>query len=276
MNVLNALVKKKRKKMERLNRLEEDIEEVDNVLKNIKGSELYDVDKIISNGKKLIISDLDECLVNITPKWILIGKELGIFSPEITSEDIFNRKHYYISDFIDWERIKGHIKDKSIKNKDDLAKIIYNQKGFYDDLAPTKLGIALSRFLDNKLIDLVIISHHSCEKSRDSKIDFIKKYFPSCQYYIINTNQRKSWIVNGQKLNDYTTFIDDSLINIYDMIVNSNSVGKEFIIPKYGYNDVFYIDENNKAEDKNPTKLDIDMLDMIDSVGCSINYLDPL
>lgn len=258
-----------------------DILEINKNLDEIKSLPSFNISGLVEEGKKLVVSDFDETAVNITFKWVEIGKQLGIFPVEITPEMVLNRKEYYITKLISDkhfnEKLKPHIKDPNIKTKDDLACVIYKQSNFYDDLLLTEFGNALKTLNDNKLIDLVFISH-TMKENKESKENFIKKNFPGATYYLVDAKVKKSEVINDNNLNNYSTFADDSLNIIYDVILNTNSVGKEFIIPKFGYNDWLFsegLSEDEIAE-KTPTKVDLEMLDVIDSFGCKISYVKPL
>jgi len=111
---------------------------------------------------------------------------------------------------------------------------IYRDEKFYDDLIPTKLGIAVAKSTHDMNIDLVIISHLT-EENIVGKRRFCEKFFPKARHILVPHTVKKSSVINKEGL-DYCTFIDDRAENIEDVVLNTQSFGKEFMLPKFGHN----------------------------------------
>lgn len=186
----------------------------------------FKVDDFVANGRKVVVSDLDEVLVNITIPWIVAIRESGK-APQIPADlsirDIINRREYYIS--------KEYDVDVEIVNS-------FYSGDFYRRLKPTTIGAAFAEMLKQGSIDLCIVSH-GMEPTNKSKAEWVKRWFPKATLIIADMDQKKSEVINGSKFSDYSMFLDDRPEVMLDVLENTNSLGKELMMPQYGYNNNF-------------------------------------
>jgi 5'(3')-deoxyribonucleotidase len=214
---------------------------------------------MIKSSKKVDIAvDMDEVLVNISPKWIMDvynhpGMD-GKFNKEkveamLTSFDEYIecfllRDSYYIEKWLeitDPEAIK-------------LCRSIYDDnEDFYDGLPPTYLTRELKVLMATGRTNVTIVSHCVNEKSITSKRKWISYTFPDLEIKFIPVplGTKKS---DAMKANNviFDVFIDDMTKNIRDVAENLGSPEKEFLIPSLGYNqeDVLNLGLDETLNDK--------------------------
>ena len=200
-------------------------------------------DKIMSERgwKPLVICDFDQVIVNIDSKWALLFykscpeyfEKFGLTDDEIFDKfieplAISKRTDYCVSQFL------------GIQKGSKYEKIFFDAYSecpdFYDDLPFTQMGRVLDSLSQSGKIRLYILSHCMDRKDSDSKLKFIQKNLPKAEYTLVTKGTKKSFAINEKNLNHYSIFIDDSLDNIEDVFLHTQSVGKEFIIPVFGYN----------------------------------------
>ena len=199
--------------------------------------------------------DCDEVLVHISKKWTDIVVNDPIISQYIfdTStleeqknfisfkkslvDNVLLRERYYLNEYLrlDNPEIRKRYLD------------LYNLNGtFYDNLEPSKYYESLVKIIKGPsiLTDISIIT--SVGETEDfpcvlSKKKFLYKLFKNfsdvcnINFYFVTDGIKKSDIINSNNI-QYTTFIDDHMSNIEDVIINTNSKHKDFSIPLYGYN----------------------------------------
>ena len=118
-------------------------------------------------------------------------------------------------------------------------------------------------FIDDQTVKQVIILSRNVSKNQEkSKMEFIKKYFnhPKISYINVERGQSKADVLKSNNLS-FDVFVDDELPNIRDMAekFRDNLDKKEFIIPRYGYNEIM------------PKELKF----LIDAKGGSVTYYEP-
>ena len=185
--------------------------------------------------RRLLVSDLDEVLVMACHKVIRLAYSDG-------NEEA--KALFLPSDFV--AREKYHLfSDPTTFGK-------YYGKGHYDTLIPTKLGQGLSDMLAeaNPLLDLAIISHHDEKnpESRESKEQFVKRWWPQAKLFIVDTGIPKSETILKEGLSNWTTFIDDRIDIVADVVLNTMSIGKEVMLPRFGYNGLDKLSDEVLAE----------------------------
>jgi len=171
---------------------------------------------------KLMVCDLDEVLVRICPKWLVEAFKVGMVDEELVNPlAVDARTKYNISEYM------GVSQEEALR--------VYDTLDFYDDLVPTKLGAALSFASSKEVIKLAIVSHNT-PRNLESKRRFCKKFWPRASRFFLPLDQPKSDIINEKGLGGYCTFCDDSVAVMCDVVANTDPIGKEFLMPLYGYN----------------------------------------
>lgn len=192
-----------------------------------------------SSTPKIVVSDMDEVLVNITPKWskmiiehmedpIVDPNNLPDFIPDY-DQYVLNRSEYYLYNWLGFK-----------DNEFALSLMCEQGDTFYDDLELTPMGKSLVASLEQGILDqLVILSHTPEAMNNTSKINFIKRHFPvdKVRLLLVDLKKSKADAINEHQI-PYTTFIDDRLDIVQDVFENTDSGNKEFIMPKLGYNEV--------------------------------------
>jgi hypothetical protein len=196
----------------------------DKVIRNRLQSGIFNY-LLETNNKPLVISDFDDCIMSIAPFWIMQvlkkqGKEISLDEAiKLAAE----RKEYYIHEHLGVPANELHS--------------VYLNREFYESdlIFLSKIGISLFNCLKYNKCDLVIISStFDCHK--EVKKEICKKIFPKAKLVFVSPTGKKSKAINDLGLGHYSTFIDDKIENIQDVLENTFSVGKEFICPKFGYN----------------------------------------
>lgn len=246
--------------------------------------EIEDMNTFYSNtNKKILVSDVDEIIVNITPKWVQrIYDEREYFDNFFNLDDEYDpikhylkvlyRPDYYINNWL----LKPELKERMTRqHKIQLIKdmiSVYDTNDFYDDLEPTSLGVTLSNILNYKAKDLVdkliIISKSSGDASSESKIRFLKKLFAGnndkVDIYIIDNTEKKSdvlKILKKDELNNVAAVYEDEPSNIADMIMNGGLKNTQIYMPSFNYN--------------RPNKKFYDLLEKANCQLIRFDYLSP-
>jgi hypothetical protein len=221
----------------------------------------------MNNTSGVFLIDMDEVLVDISPatykfirnNWRRFNqyfKDLG----NLSDKEVINRDHFFIDEV--------YIKDEYKQNKEIkkmIVDILVNEffsSDLYVNLEPTE-------FAKRTLLNPVFISHSRVKKvyiltryinddMLKSKEKFVNKYFkhPKIEMIAVPRTEKKSDYVKKHNIN-WNIFIDDELKNILDFVENLDINGKEFLIPKTGYN-------------KMPLALDL----IIKEKGAVVNYFD--
>jgi len=169
----------------------------------------------------LVVSDLDEVLVRISVKWAARLFSAGRLDRPYGPEELYGREEYNLAEFL------------GLGGGEALA--AYDCPGFYDDLAPTRLGEILSLLSEKGRIKLAIVSH-TTGGNTGSKREFCSRFFPSADRFFLPLSRRKSDVIVSKGLGGYSTFIDDSVAVMCDVAARTGIAGKEFLMPRYGYN----------------------------------------
>jgi len=209
----------------------------------------------IANVAGNFVFDMDEVLVDISPimystirfhwrkysKWF---KDLGPLTPK----EVHNRNLFLIDEWLLKEEIKAlpeaelkELRKKIFKN---LLFDFFNTD-FYSYLKPTEFAkrtIMNPLFMDNMRVNKVYILTRYIPAAKNMvgfKKAFLEKWFnhPKVENIFIPSGKKKS---DALKENNvvWNLFADDELKNIIDFIQNTDINGKEFLIPKFGYNKI--------------------------------------
>jgi hypothetical protein len=186
---------------------------------------------------------MDEVLCNISPRCVdflyenreLFGKYFKLDKP-YTRDEVLQREEYYLDKWLKRDDVESVPKDIF-----EIYMYIYSRQDFYEPIPPTKLAAGLRMFVANKKVckKLIICSSVLTDKQVDAKLRWLNNFF--CQYSSqieflpVYPNQKKSKIIMDEGIK-WDVFIDDSLDNIYDMVLYAQGLGNEIIVPKMGYN----------------------------------------
>lgn len=201
----------------------------------------------IELNEKYLITDLDEVIVNISYRWYKkIRENWFIFEPyfkdlgDLTEIEVLHRTTYNLVDWL--------LKPEYDKLPDDIFNFfmsLYNTNNFYDeDLVEegdlfTPFGKSIPLLAKKNIYEKIIIITRTTDETLKYKIAMFDKYFKRDDdkiiMYCVRGNTKKSDVIKAKKLK-YTTFIDDNPNEVIDIIENTNSSFKEFILPELGYN----------------------------------------
>lgn len=201
---------------------------------------------------EIIVVDMDEVLVDmsealysaIRKNWRKYSFWLEDVGP-LSEEELDARPEF---DIVTW-LIKPQFKTTDTefrKNKDrifkELNKDFFNTD-YYEKLQPTEFAkklICNPLVIDNKKIKKVYIVtkyFDDCPEMLASKKKFISRHFnhPKVEaIYVKHTDKKSEYLSSIQ---NWSMFVEDDLVNIQDVVLNSDDIeGKEFLIPKLGYN----------------------------------------
>lgn len=200
-----------------------------------------------SSQEVCIVCDIDDTIVNISPRWTLdaiaafldtnrdftkdskeslnLVRELISLPEEEFNQRCLERPDYYIND---WLNIPSDIVIESIKAS----------SGFiYDNLELNKLGDALKQFASIDVNSRIHFVTHTIDgASIDSKRSFIDRHFGNrAVFHNVPLDECKAEYINKHEI-PYTHFADDRIDIIEDFVTKTNALSKEFIIPNLGFN----------------------------------------
>jgi hypothetical protein len=197
-------------------------------------------------NEKHIACDVDEVIVNISPKWILLSSQILPHNTKLKNCIMEKEKEGIYEKFI-LERSHGYIQTMLEKEfdvtKEEISKIdelYYSNETFYDDLKPTKFAESLIKASNlGKLNSITFITKNrkKDDPSNASKIRFLNHYFKNVKIKIFEVfdKEPKSAVLN--KNGPFDIFVDDSLDNIAEVLANGKKGKvKEILIPSLGYN----------------------------------------
>jgi hypothetical protein len=197
--------------------------------------------------------DFDDVLVNLSSamynnirdNWRKYHQWFVDLGP-LTEKEVQSRKYFIMND---WLIQKKYIDETPESYTATQVRINYEIKNdffntaIYDDLKPTRFAertLLNPLFIDsNNIKKVYILSRCVSEAQRKSKENFVKKYFnhPKIEYINVGANENKGQALMNRNIN-WNLFIDDELPNIRNVaeVFHNKLRGKEFLIPKFGYN----------------------------------------
>jgi hypothetical protein len=185
-----------------------------------------EVQASVHGGWRTVVCDVDEVVAPLVPKMIGLGMEAGMIEP--ASEGLFDesmgRRIYEISKWL------GYDEEKARRFWD-----LYGED-FYDDLPVTELGRALQRARAGASPSDLLFVSHTTDRTRASKDEWIRRHFPGARVEHVAPGGSKSEAIN-RLAPEYSTFIDDRADIVADVVLNTRSYGKEFLMPAFGYNE---------------------------------------
>jgi len=194
--------------------------------------------------KKVLVTDLDEVLVDSTALWkgVILRRSghLTLVPPAVTNEEFIstvrNRKIFDLT---------GHLnKELGFDFSESYVMGLYmNHEDFYEHLDVTeKMGASVSLVCNRQKelnFEVHILSHYPDIEGNEhilkSKERFVKRFFKDAVLHQIPKSVSKAQYISDN-ISEYTTFIDDRMDIMRDVLANTDSYGKEFLMPKLGYN----------------------------------------
>ena len=195
-----------------------------------------------------IITDCDEILVNISPKWCRkILEDREYYRPYFKIEElekyennendfnnfVLNRNEYYLNIWLkrDNVEIPVEVYRKFLS--------IHSEENFYEDLPLCKMAIGLKELAKHSSIKnvYVISKHEENADSIKSKINFLNSIFPPNKLIIKILKPTDS---KGDSIKDinieYGFIFEDEIKNIKDYLKQDNVKNCFLYLPKFGYN----------------------------------------
>lgn len=223
----------------------------------------------IDNISGNFVFDMDEVLVELSPlqytfirnNWTFLSQYFRDLGP-LTYEQVMERPLFYMDKWLMKDEYNGDQHSK-VRNmiRSYIIKNFFNTD-FYSLLNPTKFAqrtLMNKTFIEHSRVKKVyILTKTLSETMNKNKEKFIKKWFnhPKIELVIVNPREKKSEVMKRLGVS-WSIFVDDDLRNILDFTENMDISGKEFLIPKTGYN-------------KMPLALDL----LIKEKGGSYSYYD--
>ena len=182
----------------------------------------------------IIVCDVDEVLVNISPKWMNLAFDKGLCPNKMTEQEVLDRSDYYLDGLI------------TPDENNTFYKLYSESHDFYDDLPVTTFAKSLLNM--NVVKPNAISKIHLITKCGDdlnlpvnqSKKRWLEEVFkdiPSFKidYHYITDNQSKDYIF--EHCDHIDLFVDDKPQNIADILLNKpeQSTIKSIAIPRLGY-----------------------------------------
>lgn len=200
-------------------------------------------------GNKFVVAvDCDDVLVNTAGKWvrsILSDDGLVAEIPREAVESVskshpMNREEFDITSHfgpgpMDW--LTPELKQKML-NK------FFHDPEFYDNLPASSYAQGLRTMCQNDLVESVWVITSCVDLAYPvtaSKLRFLKRLFDDLRvkseihFVFTEKGETKAQAINERQI-PYHSFVDDHLTNIHDVLMNTDSKEKEFLIPRYGYN----------------------------------------
>jgi hypothetical protein len=207
---------------------------------------MTNIDNISGN----FVFDMDEVLVDISPtqyndirmNWIRFSpwfKDLGSKTPK----EVMGRPVFYMDEWL----MKDEINSSPSEKKKATAVVremffrAFFSKDIYSRLKPTKFAektIMNKTFMEHKRVNRVyILTRCTGPEMVEYKNKFVKKWFnhPKVEMITVKLDEKKSEVLKRHGVN-WNLFVDDEIKNIIDFSENFDLKGKEFLIPKTGYN----------------------------------------
>lgn len=220
-----------------------------------------------------IIMDFDDVLVYHTAEFYnILRRKWSKYSRYFNNLGALNLKEVYARpDFLLTEWLfRDEFRNISEDEKKRLTEILQREftrdcfsKDVYSYLSPS---IFAQRTLMNPLYmehpnvkKIYLVTRNASPEMEEYKRAFVKKHFPSSKIELIfvGKDDKKSDALKKKNL-QWGLFVEDEIKNIRDIAEHENLEGKEFLIPRYGYN-----------------KMPLDLSLLIHGKGGTFSYFDP-
>ena len=198
-------------------------------------------------SKFRIATDCDDVLVNTAGKWVrrilsddsIVSKIPPEALKRAAERHPMNREEFDIT---------SHFGTNQSWLTPELKKAMLDKffldPTFYDSLPPSSYARGLRAMCESDLVEGVWVIT-SCVDLKypvtASKIRFLKRLFDDLRlkteihFIFTEHGETKAQAINDREIR-YHSFVDDHITNIHDVIANTDSREKEFLIPRYGYN----------------------------------------
>ena len=164
--------------------------------------------------------------------------DLSCFTQENALASLMLRDHYDYTDSIEDEEMKKFFYNVIFKD-------VADRKDFYEKSMFLAISNALQILTGNptckqiKFLSHIIPEYTNLTVSKQNSFEAFRKECRNPQKVSLAVTDgskmtKAEWI--KQNAPNYTTFIDDRADTIKDVILNTNSLHKTFLIPIYGYN----------------------------------------
>lgn len=225
-------------------------------MNNINGVYVYDFDDVLINLSILMYQ-------NIRENWRIYKKYF--WDPgELTTKEVQERRLFHMNEWLIHKKFSNLSSEEysgvSLKIWETFIKTFFNKPGIYDNSEPTKFAkrtIMNPAFIESPNVsEVIILSRNVTEIQNKSKMQFISKYFnhPKIKTITVKKHESKAEALIENNIN-FNVFVDDELPNIRDVAetFRDNLNGKNFIIPRYGYNENIPKELKFLIEDKGGT-----------------------
>ena len=183
----------------------------------------------------LMVTDLDEVLTLIGPPWYerlrgsrVIERYFGTLQ-ELSPQQVCSRERYYISEWL------GRGSAVPLDVREEIMSV-YTDPTFYERCELTAFGRAVDALAAMPFCEKIHIVSRTIPGTEQAKADFVERNFRNAHLInlvMVHPSTPKSHFVKDV---DWTVFIDDSPSEVIDIVTNTDSVGKEIMIPRMGYN----------------------------------------
>jgi hypothetical protein len=209
---------------------------------------------------KIIISDIDDVLVNISVPWVTkaiqklnvtsLNDNLNLDSIEAFQKKIIKRKIPHIQD---WLQQIGNLSQESY---DEIVLTYRSDPTFYDDLQPTNMAKAIlgSLQMPNYLNKLILISHNFDinDPCSESKVKWVERYFSefnNVEFFNIDVTTKKTEVIKST-VPSPTLILEDMLSNVVSFLLDDEINPEEILIPRMGHNSI-----HDKTDDPETNEL---------------------
>jgi hypothetical protein len=189
----------------------------------------------------LFITDMDEVLTCIGPVWYSgILEKREIFEPYFdlnkikNPNDILKRDIYYMDKYLRKEGVT-EIPYEVL----DVYYDIYKDTNFYSKCELTNFGKSLVLLSKQSFCEGIVVVSHCIPGTEDSKKRWLAEKFERSSKVTVEfipSNIPKSEVIKDYP--EYSCYAEDRIDIIKEVIINTKLEGKEFYIPKLGYNKI--------------------------------------
>lgn len=203
----------------------------------------FDEIRVKDKQKKVLVADFDDTLALSAIKHyqlILDSKHIDKYKQYMDLQPMSNRFFYNRSNYytIQWlkkpevEKIPTEISEEIID--------LFNLPNFYDDVKPTKFGMAVKEYLKEDFCEKVYVVSHCLSKTAiNAKMAWLDRYYGSKaidKIEFIATGSTEKSIPLIERGIKWDIFADDRLECCIDVVLYAEGFGNEILIPEFGYN----------------------------------------
>jgi 5'(3')-deoxyribonucleotidase len=185
-----------------------------------------------------IVTDMDEVLTHITPEWVRRAKRESAtlqahfkLEQELREQDIYARDVYYLQDWLAREAELAPEAKKAFME-------LYQEPDFYEHCQPTRWAETLMLMTEQFYCEKIWVVTHTMPGMEMAKLRWLESHMPSGKVEIVCVppSVPKSHAIVEVGAGDWTTFADDSPAVLVDVMDNTDSRGREVLVPMMGWN----------------------------------------